>query len=333
MSGSTQQLIFSDLFVYDGHSLGYVRAYLDADGQGIALVIDPEDNPGRSAVNAAESLVAALRRAFVGAATLRVFAWFARTSLERQWFELAVRDGMGFPRVEHQIVEELVGETINLPPDEEGRCRDLVGGDHPLLALVPPPEPERSPLGDLVVVAVADIPWPHNPAGCTRHTRFEEIRALYPQSGHPPPAAGAQWFLSLGEADFAACEYHQADWCRIAEVSVDVLRELEPDGDLDDVLAAVNSRLEDPIETRWCVSLFGHPIAWNPGQDSVVNGQHRSCALRASGAIWCVADLCGGFAEDQEPGDPRARAAADIASFWAQRAGRGGTIAGYSSST
>jgi hypothetical protein len=317
------RLIFSDLFAYDARSVGYVRVYTGDGGHGIALVVDPEDNPGQSAINAAESLVAALRRAFGGLTTMRVFAWFAGSSFERCWREVVVGKDIKFPRVEHEAVEALVGETINLPPDEQGNCRDLAGGDHPLLALIPPPEPERSPLADLAVVAVADIPWPHNPAACAWHARFDEVVALYPESGHPPPAAGAQWFLSLGEHDFAACDYHQPDWRRIADVSADVLRELEPDSSLDDVLAAINSRLDDPVEAEWCFTLFADPIAWYPDQHSVVNGQHRSCALRASRAVWCVADLRGGFAADQEAGDPRARAAADIASFWAQRAGHG----------
>jgi hypothetical protein len=236
--------------------------------------------------------------------------------------EIVIRDEVEFDRVEHRVVEDLVGESVELPSDGQGSCGDLVGERHPLLALIPPPEPERNPLADLAIVAVADIPWPHNPAGCSQHARFDEIRALYPESAYPPTAAGAHWFLSLDDADFATCDYHQANWRRIAEVSVDVLRELEPDAGLDDALEATNARLDDATEARWCVSLFADPLVWYPGQGSVVNGQHRACALRASGASWCVADLGGASADESRPCDPRARAALDIASFWIQRAAR-----------
>jgi hypothetical protein len=85
---------------------------------------------------------------------------------------------------------------------------------------------------------------------------------------------------------------------------------------------AIGSQLDDPAEAYWCHSLFSHPIAWKPGQTSVVNGQHRACALRASGALWCVADLCDGVMHDDHPGHPRARASAEVACFWIQQAGR-----------
>lgn len=315
------RLIFRDLFAYASASLAYVRVYLGEDWRGVALVVDPSDNPGQSAVNAAEWLVDDLRQAFLGVHELRVFAWFAGSLRDRQWTEIVIGDdGVEFGHVEHSFVEELVGWSVDLPAGDEGSCRDLGGEGHPLLALVPAPEPERHRLADLAVVPVADLPWPHNPSSCAWAARFEEILALYPESTHPPPAAGAHWFLSLDETDLRACRFHEANWRRIADVSVEVLGEVGTDRDA--VAGAISARLDDPVEADWCDSLFADPIAWSPGQTSVVNGQHRACALRASGASWCVVDLRGGSADNRESGDPRAQAAADVASFWVQRAAR-----------
>lgn len=77
-----------------------------------------------------------------------------------------------------------------------------------MLSLIPPPDPPRDRLRDLRVIAVADLPWPHNPSACKWSERFEQIEAVYPPSGHPDPAVGAHWFLTLTDDDLGACRYH-----------------------------------------------------------------------------------------------------------------------------
>jgi hypothetical protein len=169
--------------------------------------------------------------------------------------------------------------------------------------------------------AVADLPWPHNPSRCTWTERFEQLEACYPPSGHPDPAVGAHWFLTLTDGDFAGFPYHRADWHRIAQVSVDVFRSLADDGTLENVLAAVEDEFGDSVESRWCSSLFLDPIVCRPRGRSVTDGQHRACALRAGGAPLCVVDVGDEYVGEPRPADPRRRAAGDIASFWARYAG------------
>ena len=90
--------------------------------------------------------------------------------------------------------------------------------------------------------------------------------------------------------------------------------------ELEDVVEAITRILGDTPEGAWCRSLFSDPIVWGPGQDSVTNGQHRSCALRASGAPFCVVDVDGAFVIEPVAADPRRRAAAAVAAYWARRA-------------
>ena len=57
-------LLFSDLFAHDRRSIAWLRVYRIETGEGVAVVVEPDDNPGASSVNAAESLIGDLRRAF-----------------------------------------------------------------------------------------------------------------------------------------------------------------------------------------------------------------------------------------------------------------------------
>ncbi|HEX6204368.1 MAG TPA: hypothetical protein VFZ29_00990 [Solirubrobacterales bacterium] len=217
-------------------------------------------------------------------------------------------------------VEALVGEKLVDPAPDRATCVDLGGKGHPLLALIPPPEPDRNPIQDLALVAVADLPWPHNPSECASKPRFDDLAELYGSSHRHCTAVGAHWSYTLEETDYQVCPYHQADWKRIADVSVEIFEGLTEDAELDVVFEAVDRILGNTAEGAWCRSLFSDPIVWSPGQDSVTNGQHRSCALRASGAPFCVVDVDGAYVVEPVAGDPRRRAAAEVAAYWARRA-------------
>lgn len=159
-----------------------------------------------------------------------------------------------------------------------------------------------------------------HPSRCPWSARFEQLAVTYPASGHPDPAVGAHWFLTLTDEDVAQCDYHRADWERIAAVSVEVLIALGENVTLEGALEAIEKELGNTVEGRWCLSLFDDPIVCRPSGRSVTNGQHRACALRASKASFCVVDV--GDAHIQKPrrADPRRRAAAALASFWARQA-------------
>jgi hypothetical protein len=314
-------LVFADLFAFASGSLGFVRVYRLDGRRAVVLLLEPQDNPGRSSVNAAEDLIDDLQRAFGALGELRVFVRFLDTPTADKWIELiAGRERVEFQRHPLDHVDSLLGHPL-APEPPNATCARLGGAGHPLLALVPPPEPERNRLDDLAVVSVADLPWPHNPARCQWHERYQLLQGLYP-SGCRAPAIGAHWFLTLDEAAFAACPYHEADWKRIASVAVTVFHTLRDEDDVDTAIAAVRRALGDSAEATWCVSLYLDPLVWSPGHATVVNGQHRSCALKASGAPLCVIDVDGRYVAEPVVGDPRRRAASTVASYWAEQASR-----------
>jgi hypothetical protein len=310
--------VFEDLFAYGNRSLGWMRVHMRAN-EGITLVVEPQDNPGASAVNAASQLWEAISRAFPGLESLRVFVRFPDDPRQKGWIELIPRpSNVEFGRHSIEEIKELLGEEVFDPP-EDACCASLGGHDHPLLALIPPEDPPRNRIAEMAIVAVADLPWPHEPSVCRWKPRFDQILEQYPVK-RDRAAVGAHWFLTLSEEDCSGCSYHQADWEQIAGTSVEVFRSLDSEAELDDAVAAVEEALGDSVEGSWCRSLFVDPISWYPGERSVGNGQHRSCALRASGAPLCVVDVEGAWVDEPVAGDPRRLAAAEVASFWAWQA-------------
>lgn len=313
--------IFEDLFAYGHESLAWVRVYQRGGSEAVALALNPVDNPGASVGNDPERLLAGLERAFSTLGEMRLFIRFPDDPRGRGWTEIVkTANQIEFERHSVECVEALVSEALVDPADVT--CAGLGGRWHPLLALIPPPEPDRNRIDELRVVAVADLPWPHNPGSCRWRQRFEDLRELYPSDRDDQPALGAHWSLILSEDDLRSCQYHQADWRRVAEVSVNVLDALPQGAEIDDAITAVEEALGDSAEGDWCSSLFTDPIVWHPEQRVVVNGQHRSCALRGSGAPLCIADVVGAYLEEPVAGDPRRRAAAEVASYWIRRAAR-----------
>jgi|NGEPerStandDraft_6_1074524.scaffolds.fasta_scaffold44113_2 hypothetical protein len=160
-------------------------------------------------------------------------------------------------------------------------------------------------LDEMQVVAVADLPWPHNPSKCAHIDRFNAVRGFYDKSfdGHIP--AGAHFFLSLDADCLAVCAYHQHDWLAIAAASVDLLTGLPPGSDRDDVLSAAADLLPAGPDRLELGFLFSDPITWSPSTTSITNGQHRTCALKASGATLCAALTYGERDYVAAPGDTR----------------------------
>ena len=103
-----------------------------------------------------------------------------------------------------------------------------------------------------------------------------------------PGDAGRAFFESLTAADFAACEFHTGDWRAIVRACGDVFGSGAQD---DDAAILEAARALDQQSALWFVSLFHDPIAWGRGQEELANGQHRLCALRATGSWWCPVDL------------------------------------------
>jgi hypothetical protein len=320
---SVPDLVFKDLFAYGKGSLGWARVYRTDSEHAIALVLNPTDSPGSSAVNAAEQLLGAIGRAFAGMGELRVFGRFPDDPRGDGWTELLNgAGGVDFERHGREEVEGLLGVDLDELEPEDASCAGLGGASHPLLALIPPPEEEVDPLARMAVIAVADLPWAHNPSYCHWKSRFADLEGLYPPSRDDRPALGAHWFLTLTDTDLAACSYHQADWKRVAAVAVEVFESLSQDATIEDVPEAVADLLGGSPEAEWCTSLFTDPIVWDPGNPSITNGQHRTCALKASNAPYCVVDVYGAFVDEPVAAEPRRRAAAEVSAFWVRQAAR-----------
>jgi hypothetical protein len=131
------------------------------------------------------------------------------------------------------------------------------------------------------VVRVSSLPYAHNPSRCTHAALFTDAR----QEG-----SGRRFFDGLSEEQLAACRYHQlADWFLVARTSVHFFREYRERLQSDLHEAVLKAQLSS-ADLEQLYGLFVDPIVWGGKSDSVTNGQHRICAIRASGARLCVID-------------------------------------------
>jgi hypothetical protein len=309
--------VFHGLYAFDDRSVCELRVFEDADRR-VIVATEVADNPGMSVSNAVESLARDVRRDFGPMATTVIIHTPNDEPLGREWAEAAVGDSeVTWETTSRAQVESMVG--VELPePDRALHTIAAVGGErHPLLGLIEVEE-EWLPLGSrLTVVPTALLPWPHNPARCLYHERFEQLARCYPPARWTSGAAGAHFYLTLTDEDFGLCPYHAPDWCRVAAASVELLEALPPEAEHDEAIAATSGRFKETLEAEALGSLFTDPIRWSPESTTITNGQHRTCALKASGAPLCVIDTYGESVEVEALGDPSDRARADLAAFWA----------------
>ncbi|WP_327302150.1 hypothetical protein OG730_00225 [Streptomyces sp. NBC_01298] len=128
-------------------------------------------------------------------------------------------------------------------------------------------------------VAASQLPWPHGLFKCPYGERAKDLAATYPKSHSQ--TAHAELFTQLGEQDFAACPYHQADDWRAVSETVLAFARAEPDSDEQD--RHYDAEHLSDRDRAWFRSFIGRgPIRWDSGQQRLTNGQHRLCALRAA---------------------------------------------------
>jgi hypothetical protein len=131
------------------------------------------------------------------------------------------------------------------------------------------------------VVRVSSLPYGHLQSRCTHAALFKDAW----QEG-----AGRRFFDGLTDEQLASCYYHRlADWREVARASVRIFRAHQNElwSTLDEVLATLPLPKRERDQLWW---LFHDPIIWGGEADTVTNGQHRICAIRASGARLCVID-------------------------------------------
>ncbi|MEU4229624.1 hypothetical protein AB0F17_35455 [Nonomuraea sp. NPDC026600] len=141
------------------------------------------------------------------------------------------------------------------------------------------------------LVPLSSLPWPHGLFKCAHAPAGERLARGYPHDKHSDgasQAAHAELFTQLSAQDFAACPYHQANWPLIGEIARRAVA--GPERDWRDALTPADTASLTRQDEHWLDSFEIDPIAWDDGHDSITNGQHRLCALRAAGVLTCPVD-------------------------------------------
>lgn len=149
------------------------------------------------------------------------------------------------------------------------------------------------------LVPLSQLPWPHLLGKCDLRARIGQVARTYPArtsrnrqglnriTGNQ--AAAAEAFADMTRADFATCQYHQANWPLIGAIA----QELVQQGLIDSTGIAEHTQTDERLTDQdryWLHWLFTDPISWNDGDSNITNGQHRICALRAAGLESCPVD-------------------------------------------
>jgi hypothetical protein len=132
-------------------------------------------------------------------------------------------------------------------------------------------------------VPLSALPWPHHQTDCGLY----RIVTAEAQSVPNRQAAHAAAFLS-DEAHpvMARCPYHRPDWPRLVRILRQSLDGLDNDERPAFRAHPEYDQLTDD-EQHWLHTMVVEPIEWDDGGDELINGQHRSCALRAAGIEHC----------------------------------------------
>lgn len=132
------------------------------------------------------------------------------------------------------------------------------------------------------VVSVGDLPWPWNPFRCAL---VEQFRAENDLETFDERARSELFgrFVESRSDQLGECPYHQSDWKSAAEQSVEVHRKHSPvDARQAERFLRESGGSEEDLELA--SSFWWDPILWRPGLPVVTDGQHRTCALKMSGA-------------------------------------------------
>jgi hypothetical protein len=99
----------------------------------------------------------------------------------------------------------------------------------------------------------------------------------------------------------ARCPYHQPDWSRLVRIMHESLTHTdECVNDPLDVTTHPEYKQLSPEEREWLSTLIVDPIEWDDNDNSLTNGQHRLCALRAANVTACP--VRGQFLHDTDYG-------------------------------
>ncbi|MEU0563165.1 hypothetical protein [Dactylosporangium sp. NPDC006015] len=274
----------------------WIRVYRAATAA-VVIVTEVPGNPGNSVTNVIERIAAAVISTYLPSAPQHI-RWFLcypggvfgtepteysevviTSTGEVRW----LKGGRDIPR---SRIEQAIGASLDLlPPHEEVLDRVLaVGGQLQ----------EQPPTVRFVVVPVSDLPPPRNPFQCVHHERFWTFMRehRYDHDREAPREVREHFYTTLTPNDYAACRYHTADWRRIVDEAVRIVDNLGDQPDEGTIEREINGKSRPEGEKWGLWSLLGSEgLTWSG--DDFTNGQHRGCAIRASGAARIVKVVAG----------------------------------------
>ncbi|MGA3058428.1 MAG: hypothetical protein ABSE70_10410 [Candidatus Limnocylindrales bacterium] len=256
----------------------WLRLYVGASDH-IAVVTEVPGNGSFSVMNGTEQIVS-----FVAAQhdlspeALTLFEVWPSGSFQAGTLVHRVLAGPELAWIEssRSEIEALIGAALPELPSHQDLWAQVAARRHVM-------DEQWRPVFE--AVAVADLPPPHGPFKCQHRDRFDQLRRqtqVGAESWHEADlAAGRRFLATLTPADLQACRYHRADWKAIADESVRIIESLGR-RDREEYDAEAKRSTLPGEDRRWLVTLFAEPIFIGGG--AYINGQHRGCALRFSGA-------------------------------------------------
>lgn len=280
MANVTQ--LHDDLFApADRAGIYWLRLYRLAKNRSVAVLTEVPGNPGTSVTNAASLLRLEVAEAFtINELELDVFIIWPRRQDLGAPIESATYSQAPGPSTPHwrttsrKRIEALVGPLAPLPKHSVLFREVLARGGR------------KHQWGREIweAVPVGYLPPFHAPYQCEHGARFKTIlRDAEHHTREEELEAGRTFMESFTVAERAKCRYHQGDWRAIADASVKILAAVDA-SDPDAYVRAADATKLRVRDKRWLHSMFSNRIDLGAIRKAYVNGQHRGCALRFSGA-------------------------------------------------
>ena len=271
--------LYHDLFCMPKSHRGiyWLRLYRLKRGRFHALVTELPGNNGMSAGNGASMIHKVIAKKFSidPQALDLVIIWpklrnFGAQQMERASYSL--KTDPGWQQINRATIEDVVGKLPPLPSHADLFKQVLACGGR-----------MRETFRDVFeAIPVGELPPPHGPYQCQHIDRFKKMLGRS-ESFVRSLVAGRAFIDSLTPDDLRTCRYHRANWARIADASAQIVDQ-HPGAEGDHYNAAAEAWRMPAKDRRWLVSLFADPIVLSGKRDHYVNGQHRGCGLRFSGA-------------------------------------------------
>ncbi len=247
------------------------------DGVTAVVVADVDGNPGPCAESAIESIAAEMTAWLPAGTEIRWFichGWEDAEHSAPAVVEATFSAGFQPPawrRMPRSHFEDgILNRRLGDPP-QDLRDRVLEAGG----------EFEEPRVHRYRVVDVATLPLPHHLFKCLYADDFRREVDRYPEDS----LQGSQAFYAAMTPERSQlCDYHRRlDWVAIANRAVQIVGEVGEEPDRDQLYCAVMESGLSAADTAMLHSLFGDPIVVG-SENRYINGQHRGCGLRLSGA-------------------------------------------------